>query len=1330
MATESLSFKILKQKRGSCRHRAVACAYVLHLLGYQSVNIEKNEIHRWNSIGFKDKDSNVYHAVLDLGGADVKIKSVNFHQKMIDEEREWELKLARFDKNSSLLGPKIVLSDEQLLEKSEKLDLHPSKSSNVTAEEYWETSLMKEGPQLIWGDSISSQNIYASLLNYINKNESPYNGHTLYIDSPEDLMEQLFDVRIANGSAQNVPGRLQYFLLKEDQKAILFINWDHFTPSESATFKSMMDDNNPKIGSFEVHKGIKIIGFTSYSIPKTDAFLSRIPQENHADASIFGTQNFLTQPIKLINNEKLPKEDLLKIDLFQSEDEWKSELLWDFDLKGTDYIHLERLLSIALKEKKSLHIVNPPHEDKNFELFCFRLLNEKKITCNGEWLSLPSDFKIYFSYDLKYPLDSFKIIPYHELKEVKGKIFPLNSTTYSSFHKFFKYKDSTLSKIDGGYLKEYGTNDLLLVTTQLTEPEWSKLLVKMQKISSESGNLFTLSFAPGVLIPEKIKESFKISEVQPILSPFNLKELEEESKLIASSDPDYTVLLLQESKNIPSENLFYLTSETSSSELIEDIKVVKDKNQNPYFSTQKFPLYDKLKKGEKVILCGPIAASLLDELASLFTPFSGLWINGEFEAIKGELYIISPMEHGLQFPFQHKISLEEYQLKLMQEGEVEKEEILNIINFFKIFNRVEFLARKGPKKPLITYQRIRKCIDALQKARKEEQPSENPIKSIILSDYYGEVYAALNIYAKSSFSQCELFSVRIQKLEKLINKINSLQDAEGLYWELLNCFTAPVIRKVLSKKEPERLKALLDIISDTLPESNKNFIKLKYGKSEFNLKIEKKTSQGKSVNKQKSRFIKAIEDLDTKIIFLKGPPGVGKSHTLFELKKCKDVQLFQKIEEWLEPKEKSDKELYILFIDEANMQPNDTYNMFKSLSQKEPKLFYKGKWFALTERHKIILTGNPEDFPGRSYLDMRDYAATIRFKPFNRKSIEEQIVPSLLKGLSINEDMKNAIDQMVTAYMSIQEQKPYYVFSVRDIEMLIWRYCELHTVREISSKKAVQMAIAETFRFCFASEEELLNWMGVKPEDIELPNLSIKSSDYIWTSSRKKILKSLFLNMAIYAKNSQGGKRGILLEGPSGTGKSSLAVKCLEMQGYQDASKKKHENQEGKWYHQITSGSLTEEELKKILINACSRKEAIIIDEYNVKSAEYILNQLLSGFDPEGNPVEGVFVFFTQNPSATYEGHGDLSKAEQNRFDKFIVSSYTKEEKEEILKEKKAEEFSWSPKFQWQNDRTFFYELAKYLEKMRTETKKRPFEEYRREYRFRRICEKKEKIIV
>ncbi|KAF4688471.1 AAA ATPase midasin, partial [Perkinsus olseni] len=200
-------------------------------------------------------------------------------------------------------------------------------------------------------------------------------------------------------------------------------------------------------------------------------------------------------------------------------------------------------------------------------------------------------------------------------------------------------------------------------------------------------------------------------------------------------------------------------------------------------------------------------------------------------------------------------------------------------------------------------------------------------------------------------------------------------------------------------------------------------------------------------------------------------------------------------------------------------------------------------------------------------------------------------------------------------------------------------------------------------------------WIARGPKDIDVQRLL---GDFCVTESARRNLSKILRCVS-------GGKvvrPPILLEGPTGAGKTSLVKFVAAMTGHDCVRINNHEHTDLQEYigqHVYDHGVLKFEEGP--LVKACRAGAWVVLDELNLAPSEVLegINRLLDDnreiHIAETNttvvPDADFVVFATQNPAGgDYGGRKQLSRALRNRFTTMWIDSLSSEELRAILQHK------------------------------------------------------------
>ena len=331
-----------------------------------------------------------------------------------------------------------------------------------------------------------------------------------------------------------------------------------------------------------------------------------------------------------------------------------------------------------------------------------------------------------------------------------------------------------------------------------------------------------------------------------------------------------------------------------------------------------------------------------------------------------------------------------------------------------------------------------------------------------------------------------------------------------------------------------------------------------------------------------------------RMVELYGESGVGKSSLVNGYKDKADFAVYNELgqfEKWASDKSQKTK---ILFIDEANIEdlhlttfnplkiglpPSNPGKGMELLKQERQaiKIFYKGKFYDLDDKHRVVFAGNPLSYGG----------GRARQKLF--------------------ED--NKINRLALSAMPVK-----YIYHLLKTE--IFDKCQLAKLYEEDFKKMCEEEIVK-YQQSLGHDNEItirelqeyaLRFLSERIDSKPLPG--IKTQNFVSTKATEIIEKAVFSCLEIRRKQKagilpNGGTNGVFLEGMSGIGKSSLIAAYLQEVDVD--------------YIKIES-SLSFEEKKRLIIEAFEQGKIIWIDELDScidSGIEKMLNLALSGIHPD-----------------------------------------------------------------------------------------------------------------
>jgi hypothetical protein len=433
-------------------------------------------------------------------------------------------------------------------------------------------------------------------------------------------------------------------------------------------------------------------------------------------------------------------------------------------------------------------------------------------------------------------------------------------------------------------------------------------------------------------------------------------------------------------------------------------------------------------------------------------------------------------------------------------------------------------------------------------------------------------------------------------------------------------------------------------------------------------------------------------------IFLVGPSGCGKSTTVLEelppyyRKQGIAMHLhigLKHLMEWANQMGNNDN-MPILFIDEANLAPNGSYEIFEALFQ-DPRII-NGK--TLSIYHKVIFAGNYTQYSSRQEHDFfKRHGNITHYKALPDIVVAEQQLLSLIKTHCI-EIAADKAKEIIATFLNIVESArtydPKVLITPRNLQMIAFRFIEqwqlvkqrsthenfslfIQELAALSSYQEVNSLLSAPQHKKFFEQEKLLiakEYFSLLSL-VNLPSIGMLNNFYV-TTSRQPIMAALKqqLRMRELKINSPElmsyGCNGVLLEGGSGIGKSELLINYLQSEKFVSGFTASTTVPGSRRFYQMTPSNLNK--VKETLLKAFHEGAIVIIDEINTMPIEEFLNSLLMGIDSEtGKRAEnpGFMVLATQNP-INFPGRKMLSIALQNRLVLMPLNDYTQQELTEI----------------------------------------------------------------
>jgi len=441
-------------------------------------------------------------------------------------------------------------------------------------------------------------------------------------------------------------------------------------------------------------------------------------------------------------------------------------------------------------------------------------------------------------------------------------------------------------------------------------------------------------------------------------------------------------------------------------------------------------------------------------------------------------------------------------------------------------------------------------------------------------------------------------------------------------------------------------------------------------------------------------------------VLLTGPSGTGKTSFVQHAMRDTYTALFEgedAVLAWA-TSTPQDGQRSVLFLDLDKLDfSKDNWASFCGLSHLPPGIVWQGKYYPILPGHKVIFKSatNPceNDEHQLTSLFTND-ACRVIFSPMTLAFIYEKLLKPKLDTLFLldRRTKQNTASAMFDIYQFVRKcQRDNTPISTRELETMLI----LAIVYQQRNPSVSWKDIIAHYRYSIAMHYVLPQHRTkfdeqFKPrKTIPLPSMRSTSSsssssyftpsqpiaqhDFCVTASRQPIITALHDFLAWrnirrsgpieLASTLTGGVSGLLLEGPSGIGKTELVLWFLNTQGYQalsgDKTYTKAEIDRG--YYLIPM-SLGEEERRILWHKAAAEGAFVVTDEINTGPLMQDLLITLFAKNAESTPIDqsGLFLIAMQNPP-TFPGRVTASQTLSHRWLTMDVPRYEESEIKTII---------------------------------------------------------------
>ncbi|WP_422452520.1 AAA family ATPase [Endozoicomonas sp. ALC066] len=495
---------------------------------------------------------------------------------------------------------------------------------------------------------------------------------------------------------------------------------------------------------------------------------------------------------------------------------------------------------------------------------------------------------------------------------------------------------------------------------------------------------------------------------------------------------------------------------------------------------------------------------------------------------------------------------------------------------------------------------------------------------------------------------------------------------------------------------------------------------------------------------RESRRLSRLHDrlTDSPVIFLQGETGTGKSYFSARMAKTSGqawvlslgpsdseqtlmkrwqwrqhadgdrsmVQQNRALMEWA--KTESDKgggcvggEYITLVLDEANLAKAGLLASLNGLWEPQPCIYVNGHPVKVSEKHRVILTGNPDHYAGRQ-MDpaLKEKLPRAYYPRLDQAFLRDRVVePALANHLQehlteqqINDIAHSASNSVMALWQYYQELLPEHEFTPRDLTDICswvgWYLDRAQPAHGSVTCGQINSLIQQSFRDVLGPEitethQDALSaleiWFAARyqPENTLSDRVHNKTlSDFQQTfrtvsekirpdfdtsgSAVRELAQRLGQDLsrcqqAYHHDRKHGGRQATLIEGPAGRGKD--ATLNLVIESVRQQAEQRQELMPEVFY--LNACDCSWEKLCEKIQKAKVDGGIVVISEMNLIDSQYLegeLNDILAG---DAHP--GFHLFATINPPE-YSGRKPLSPALKGRFRHLPIRQYNPTELQTI----------------------------------------------------------------
>lgn len=1030
-----------------------------------------------------------------------------------------------------------------------------------------------------------------------------HNGQHFYLSNLDKIVTKSLQVDEQN--YRIIDSTLINFIKHAKTDDVLLINWSDYKPAYVG-FNTTMDEDR-KLEEFPIAPGVINIGIIE------ETMIDKLGEDFYSRFSV--VTSFSSNLEAEINDEQhfsppVHKDGLIAVNLYDS-NRWQEELIGSFSLQGKQLVVKPGALTLAVTNNLAgLEIQNGQWQEQDFRLFYTELLIKKCFYFNGNLYQLPKDFSIVRTTN-PYTWESAATIVALS-NDMPDAGFCLNAYTYPLLFESYYYQDQQIY-IQPGLLARHAKQIMKLwITATLSEGAWARLL----DAATANHCQLKLYIAAEAKLPKGLEAALAQhikAEINgylhqsPPIPAENTVSLETVENILAKP----VTLISSDDSDFTAAYLKKLCHFDLELHIAADTKCIDlieniqcEKISLPFsFKYTQGVLWEALEKGQVVLIKGTFNSELAGHFSHCLLSSPALWVNGQLKPLNGKLIIVTSEKKAWSAAAYH---------------------------YRHASQESDYWQWLAPLYPPQAVKNLRSACMQLQK---------------------------INQNLQWSF-------IQIKTLHDSLEHETSKNPFPSLFW--------------LNERAPELVR-----------ESNNIWYSL----------MQQQFKQNLSSTEIEDRIGVIANSLkNNPYVFMVGPSGSGKStlvlnHLLpYYTKQQQHIKIFVGIKQLKDWASSQHAGLKILFLDEANLSAPESWDKFEGLFNQTVGLIIEGKFFPLTSQHRIIFAGNFTYYNGRNqHAFFKRHGNIEIFTEMPDDILIKFIIQPLLQAMLpifSKTELTIIYKTLLDSYHFVNQHSLINQLTPRNLQMMCWRIIlfyktyqkyfpeqnKLTNIAWLSSYDEIRYILDKKIRkeFQNSAPGDFKKTKSVLKSQVAQTNL-FNQYYFSITNSRYNPLRLLENQLAIreIKQHKQEiahlGTNGILIEGASGIGKSSLVINYLQAKGYQKGLINGEKSSQGFYtYYYVTPTQ--PKHTQDILLRAFQQGSIVVIDELNTLPIEEYLNVLMSGVDLSGNKSRnpGFFVIATQNPP-TFKNRYALSPALMNRFYKLVLPDYSKQELFKIL---------------------------------------------------------------